>query len=466
MPGGQSTRLNRVLLFAVVVALFGQPNAFFVYVPAYPLIVTAILLFLIGHIGYDKAKTGLLTFPATNLTLPTLIFFAYSLVSLTYAPDAYYGARILFSAIFKFLLFLAILAVITQEHDLKKLLFTIIILGGIFSVQGLVYVIGFVFFNLQPGEYISSVPGYGAHGYNPSINSLGILGFAKVTNQIGSFRLPRCQAMFLEPGYFATFLELSIFATLGWSALNDYGHRRFTRWLLGLQLGGLLFTFSSAGWFAIGVGLFAYTCIRLFIRPHVLSRTRVRVLLKIVGAVLGAMLLLSLCFPSIALGLYNTVYVAKFVSDTADLTSAGDRSEKVADSLSLFYQKPILGWGSNQTPIISANGASVGNAFLTVSTELGILGLAVYCIMLGAILWTLVQNVVLAYRLQDDRYNGLTAALTGCIVASFLHSIFVDTEWQFSYWIGLSLVYLNRKMLNHRLNSHLATSMASDVVLL
>ena len=462
--GKLDTQLNRWLLVAIAAAVFGQPNAFFVYFPSFPLLLTVLLLALVGFVLYSRLKTKPFSLPRANLTWPTLLFFAYSLVSLTYAPDAFFGARILFSLAFKFLLFFLILAIGTREEDMKKYLFVVVVFGGVFSIQALVYVVGFVFFNLHPGDYISSVPGYGAHGYDPDINSLGILGFSKVTNQIGNFRLPRCQAMFLEPGYFATYLELSIFATLGWAALAGDAHRRFTRWLLGLQFGALLFTFSSAGWFAIGAGLAVYVILRLFIRPGVLSKSRVTILLKSAAAVLGCVVLLGVSFPSIAVGLYNTVYIAKFASDKTELTSASDRLAKATDSIALFSQKPIFGWGSNQLPIISANGASVGNAFLTVSTELGVVGLIIYCAMLGAILWTLIENVRLTYRLQNDAYNGLTAALTGCLAASFIHSMFVDTEWQFSYWISVALVYLNRKLLLRMLTSRDAEPVVIDGV--
>jgi hypothetical protein len=459
--GRREMQLKRLLLLTIVAALFGQPNAFFVYFSFFPLLLTVLLLVLTGCVLYHKLKTPPFSLPRTNLTWPTLIFFAYSLVSLTYAPDSFFGARILFSTFFKFLLFFVILAIGTREDDMKKYLYVVVLLGGLFSLQALVYVIGFVFFNLPPGDYISSVPGYGAHGYDPGINSLGILGFAKVTNKIGTFRLPRGQAMFLEPGFFATYLELSIFATLGWSALAGNAHKRFTGWLLGLQFGALIFTFSSAGWFAIGAGLVVYVALRLFIRPGVLSRSRVTVLLKIAASALGSVVVLGLCFPSLAVNLYNTLYIAKFASDKTELTSASDRLAKATDSISLFSQKPIFGWGSNQLPIISANGASVGNAFLTISTELGVVGLVIYCVMLGAILWTLMDNMRMAYRLQNAAYNGLTAALTGCLTASFIHSMLVDTEWQFSYWISLALVYLNRKLLRGMLAARQAEPVIS-----
>ncbi len=447
LPGGLDVWLNRLLLLTIVAAIFGQPNALFVYFSAYPAVVTVLILLLCGVAAYRRIVAGGLLLPRTNLTVPTLVFFAYSLLSLIYAPDPFYGARILLSVIFKFLLFFAILAVVTHEDNLKKILWVVSVFGGFFALQGLLYVVGFVFLNLQPGDFISSVPGYGAHGYNPGINSLGILGFAKVTNQIGSIRLPRCQAMFLEPGFFASFLELSIFATLGCLASAGHSTRRLGQWLLGLQLGALLFTFSSAGWFAIGIGLIVYGLLRLFARPGALSRSRVIVLLRSAGAALAAIILLGFTFPATAVGLYNTVYLAKFASDTTELTSASDRLAKATDSIALFSQRPIFGWGSNQLPIISANGASVGNVFLTVATELGVAGLILYAVMLCAILWVLIDNIRLTYQPQNRAYIGLTAALTGGLIASFIHTMFVDTEWQFTYWISISFVYLNRKLL-------------------
>ena len=52
-----------------------------------------------------------------------------------------------------------------------------------------------------------------------------------------------------------------------------------------------------------------------------------------------------------------------------------------------------------------------------------------------------------AYRLRSEAQIGLSAALAGFLLASFVHSMFVDSEWLFCYWVGLALIYINRRLL-------------------
>ena len=443
----QSVFLLRCLLATTIIALFGQPNAFFVYFPPYPVFASLIMLLFFSLVVYAKIRVRPITVPRSSLIWPALIFFVYSLVSLVYSPDPALGARLLFSALFKYLLFLAILSVCTEEQSARKLLTVIVVLGGLFSLQGLVYVVGFIFFNLPPGDYVGAVQGYGTSGHDFGLNSLGILGFAKATNQIGGLRLPRCQAMFLEPSSLAEFLELSIFATLAWSALVEADRRKWVPWLLAVQFGALIFSFSSAGWLAIGVGMALYVGLRLFSRPGIISRCRLTNIVSVICILLGSVVLLFVSFPSIGGDVYKAVYTAKFVDEATDQTSSSDRISKASDSLSLISQRPIFGWGSNQSAVVSSQGAAVGNAFLTTLTELGIVGLLIYLVMLGAIFSTAFYNMRRAYQTGSDAMIVFTAAFAGCIAASFVHSMLVDNEFVFSYWISLALIYVNRVLL-------------------
>ena len=438
---------TRLALVTAVAALFGQPNALFVYLPIYPIIALLLILILSGLAAYTLVRGRPHALPTINLFLPTLIFLSYSSVSLAYAPDMLYGARILSSMAFKFLLFLSLVVCCAREEDIRKLLLIVAALGSLFSVQGLLYVAGKLFFNLQPIGFIQSVSSFGPRDYGLALESYGILGFAKAYNTIGGISLPRCQAMFMEPGWFGTFLELSLFATLGWFSLTGYVHKKATYWMLGLQIVALLFSFSSAAWFAVAAGALLYIALRLFVRPATLSRRRLRQVGVAVLSLVTLLVVLSIGFPAVAEDIYRAVYLAKFVGDAQELTSSSDRLSKAADSLVLFQQKPFFGWGSNQLPIIAAKGQSVGNAFLTAATELGVLGLAVYVTMLGAISWTVFTNMRAAYRLRSEAQIGLSAALAGFLLASFVHSMFVDSEWLFCYWVGLALIYINRRLL-------------------
>lgn len=446
---GLETWTKWSLLVAVAAALNGQPNALFIYFPAFPVVLLLLILIVCGLALFRQLRRRPHVLPRINLFLPTALFFALSCFSLCYAPDPAYGVRILSSMFFKFFLFLAIVAVCTEKATLEKVLLIIAALGGLFSFQGLAYVVGSLFFHLEPTGVSEAGTDYGTHAYNPGVLTYGILGFAKASNRIGGIVLPRCQAMFLEPSSLATFLELSLFATLGWFALTGYAHKRLTYWLIGLQLGALLFSFSSAGWLAVGGGAAVYFGLRLFVRPAVLSRRRLVGLAATIAAVPLLAAVSALSFPTITQDVYKAVYTIKVVGDAQDaaVSSSADRLSKASDSVNLFWQRPILGWGSSQSPLVAANGNAIGNAFLTTATELGVVGLAIYLVMLGAILVTVVTTLRLAYATGSETVIGLSAALAGSFAALFLHSLFVDAQWLFCYWVSLALIYVNRRML-------------------
>ncbi len=449
-PTPRGTLTTRALFVAVAAALFGQPNAFFLYFPPYPILMLLVIVFLCGLILSNTMSRRPITLPRINLLLPTALFFVDSLFSLSYAPDPGYGVRILFSMLFKFLLFLAIVMACTRQEDLRKLLLIITILGGLFSLQGLLLIVGIVFFHLQPIGFVGSISITGDSTTNQlDLVSYGVFGFVKMAYNIGGITLARCQGMFLEPGWLATFLELSMFATLGWQALAKHRHQKLAYCLLGLQTLAFLLSFSSGGFIAIGGGMIVYIGLRLWSRPGVLSRRRLTRLVGTITGVCAVLVLLALLFPTLTEQVYQALYLTKV---TGDSSSGADRLTKAADGLSLFWQRPIFGWGTNQSQIVNG-GRDTGNALLTAAADLGVVGLAIYLAMIGAILWTawtslrLVHGLWLVERRGSDVAADLSAALVGCLTATLIHSMYVDTQWQFSYWISLALLYLNRRFL-------------------
>ena len=144
--------------------------------------------------------------------------------------------------------------------------------------------------------------------------------------------------MFLEPSSLATFLELSLFATLGWHALSGYTHKKLVYWLVGLQLCALLFSFSSAGWLAVGGGAVVYLGVRMFIRPAVLSRRRLTSLTLTLATIAALAAVLAVSFPVVTQDIYKAVYTVKVGTDarSAAASSSNDRLAKASDSVNLF----------------------------------------------------------------------------------------------------------------------------------
>jgi len=437
------TFTTRLAFVAVVAALFGQPNAFFLYFPPYPVLMLLVMTLLSGVIVFVQTRSRPVRLPRINIALPTIIFLVLSLFSLSYSPDPSYGGRILFSMLFKFLLFLALVIVCVKENEIRKLLLLLAVLGGIFSAQGLLIIIGTVFFHLQPIGFYGSASSFGTLEGRYDLLSFGILGFIKVSYDFGGIQVARCQGMFLEPGWLATFLELSLFATLGWFALTGYAYKKWAFCLLGIQALAFLLTFSSAGYFAIVWGLAVYGGSKMFVRPGVLSRRQMTRLFTVMVGAFGVLILLGLAFPEVAQRVSEEIVTNKVNGDTS---SGSDRLSKASAGLDLFLQRPIFGWGSNQSSVLDA-GKDTGDALLSAASDLGIVGLAVYLAMLGAISWTAWTNLQMAYRLKLPSAIGLSAALAGCLVSSVIHSLLVTIQWQFSYWIGFALVYCNRMLL-------------------
>ena len=441
--------VSRLTLLATVAAVFGQPNGLFIYFAPYPILLLLLIVFLAGVIVVTKMRSRSISLPQVNLILPTTLYFGLAILSLCYAPDPAFGGRILFSMGFKFVLFLGIVIGCVREKDFRDLLLALALLGGFFSLQGLLIILGTNLFHLQSLGNYGSVASIGAGEHNYNLMSYGILGFVKVNFVLNGLNLPRCQGLFVEPGWLSTYLELSIFATLGWFALTEYQHKRLAYWLLGLQIAALIFSLASAGWLAAGIGLGIYNGLRLFNRPGILSVRRR--LFQIFAAVLVAIGLLSAVFPALPQAVYFAVYTVKFVNDGPGITSAEDRVEKASGGLRLFLERPFFGWGANQSAPLN-DGKDTGNALLTAATELGVVGLGIALWMLWAIFLTLWSNMRLAYRNRSDSLIGVSAAMAGCLGAAFVHSMYLTTQWQFVYWISASLVYLNRRLLLHREN--------------
>jgi O-antigen ligase len=208
--------------------------------------------------------------------------------------------------------------------------------------------------------------------------------------------------------------------------------------MLALQIGALLLTFSTAGWAAAILG--GGSCV--FFRHGRLSPV-IRRSLKfiLIGAFLIVLALLVI--PHITHSVYSLVWLEKFETPWGG-ASFPTRLEAYRTAWELFRDKPLFGWGTNQLRIV---GTGANNALLTVAAELGIFGLLIYLSMLGAIAKTLFSNVRLARSIDSHALTSMTAYIAGGIVALVAHSMLVDTNWNFFYWIGLALLYVNRRLL-------------------
>jgi len=432
---------KHVFPVALVMALFGQPNGLYLYFPMYQVSITIIILFFIFSIIVSKMVRGNLTIPNINLSLPLVLFLVFSCFSLIYAPNPAYGARILFSMFFKVLFFFGIVTVCNQVKDLRSLLGIITLLGVVFSIQGLLLVGGVSLFGLQASGRINEEVGFGLIDNNYALYNYGLLGFAKTYIFIGDITIPRCQSMFTEPGFFANFLELSIFSTLAWTHMQRTLHKGKCYAIVGIQLLALFFSLSTAGWFSVGTSFFVYA---LIIAREQLS--------KLFMYVFYIMFFVSLCFiilyfsfPSSLDKIYQVTWVEKFESQQRGTTSAEQRVDSINNTLNLFAQKPLFGWGIAQMAV--KIGTVTNNVLVQTAGELGIVGLIIYITMLATIFKTMLDSIFITHKRKHLSIALPSYWIICCVIAFLTHFMFLSTNWSFFYWIALAILYVNRRLL-------------------
>lgn len=439
----------KILLSCIIlIAVFGQPNGLSLILPFYPFLASALTLLFLVFIFFNKVRKGEYIFTNLNIYLPTITFLVYSVLSLLYAPEPLFGLRILISMIFKLIVFTQIVIICNQENRikqlLKQLLRTVAIMGTVFSIQGLLLILFTALFKLNPISEINDVGGLGLMDYNYNLFYYGILGFGKQYITLLSFTIPRCQAMFTEPGWFANFLELSFFSTLGYSALANKNHQS-VRWMLWLQILALFCSFSTAGWLALGIGYLIY-----IICTNSNTKALVNKIIKtgfLLMAITTLLLTIISFIPVLSEEIYKIIWLEKFATAWGT-ASATERMEVINLAQELFLQRPLVGWGTNQMKVVS-DGFGANNALMTVLVELGLFGLVIYFMMLLAIIKTMLVNYRMALINKSNSLIHLTASSSGCVAALITHSMFVDTNWAFFYWIGLSFVYINYLLLKH-----------------
>lgn len=438
----QGTSARRVRYFVVatviLVAAFGQPNGLFLFFPSYLVFSGLIIICSLAYALHIRNLGGVIRLPQSRIWLPLVCFFLLSVCSLVYAPSPTTGVRILGSMTFKvFVCLCVVLLADTEERYVAHVFGLISLIGTVFALQAVLLVFAVAIVGISPIGSVGETSVAGQASYDFQMASYGpLLGFTKVMTQFGSIIVPRAQGLFTEPGWFANFLELSIFATVGLAAIRTRYAGIKPRLLLAIQVLGLFLSFSTAGWFAVAVGAISYA--------SVLYRRRIGIafirLMKFAPVVLVIVIVFGLIAPEYAAQIYDVVWTQKFsvAWATEDVgASADQRLRDIRRAWEWYLQRPVFGWGISQLQVVNG-GAAANNALLTTLAELGLVGLAVY-------LWLLVSislQVRTMTRLSSSSNSGklwmLAAATSGMMTSLIVHSMFVETQWNFFYWLGVA----------------------------
>jgi O-antigen ligase len=241
------------------------------------------------------------------------------------------------------------------------------------------------------------------------------------SNQFESYF--RVNSLFFDPNIYGRFLAmvmLGLAATLLWSM------RRTTALAaaacLAVLWGGLVLTFSQSSFGALLVGLAVLASLRWRPRPVLLASIAA-------GALAGAIVI---AFPSL-------VKLDIESESSLDAATSG-RIELMEGGLSMFADRPVLGYGSGsfadqfrEREEVSSEQASAASHTIpiTVAAEQGIVGLALYLLLLGTAFRLLFSGLApLSGRGPPDvatvTLGYLAAAFAALVFHTLLYAAFLE----------------------------------------
>ena len=429
-------RLNIRLIFACLictVGILGLPNGISLIFPAFNYIAT---LMLIASFLYAMA------FPEYRFSKRTIILLVaisgvmiWSLMSLVYATDPFFGLRIYSSALFKVMLFITLIILIQTQEIFFAVIRVIFYFGVYFSLTGVLLTYLIVFKNLPSSDFIGDVSLSKSMSYDQNLYYYSGLGFVRASTSLLDLVFPRLQSFFIEPGYFSFFLEGSLFSSLVYlNLVKTRFRKRFVITGISLQLLALLFSFSFAGIVSVIVGYFFYYAISRQKSYWQSSLVWLRALLLWGGL---ALFILYLINSTLFIGLYNSLIADHFTQEKG-LSSADERKIAFDTGWKLFLKNPVIGVGFNQVRVVSG-GMGTNNSFLTVAAETGAIGLFFYALFMMGIGYV-IGGIISAVKFLDINLLRAGAGLVAAIIAQTFHFLFSDTNWSFHYWIMLAML--------------------------
>jgi len=447
-----------LLPIIVLSAFLFPPFGLVLFSRDYLYIAVLLPLVFFGIVTVEKLSRGDLVVTRTNILMPLFLLILLTGYSLSYAENPMQGVRELAKIVLSVGLFLCFVEVCRSPKHLKRLLKAIVWAGIGFSLHGILFVFAIGVLGLQASDQVGIIDEY-ASGFDFRIHTydlLGLPGFASRQEDfvaVGPYQLPRCASLFIEPGYFSNFLELSIFSTLAYYYLLRNGRTWPVSIGLFLQCVAMLLTFSVGGWVAISLGALVW-----FIVSKKFSLVDLTwAVFRKVPLLISVFIAVGLIAPGIMLDVTHQVVIEKVVSDKL-LTSGAMRLISIQLGLDSAFRHPLLGVGIGQMSNLESPGFAgdvkygANNALLSTQIELGFLGLILYGWILLSILSTLVGVAKRAIRTMDTSKIRVAASISGGVVALIFHSMIVETKWVPFYWIGISLLYIQNNLLRRRLN--------------
>jgi O-antigen ligase len=263
--------------------------------------------------------------------------------------------------------------------------------------------------------------------------------------QAGDIRWLRPYGLLPHPNMLGGFLVIGLLAAFGWSISE-----RNKYWLLGviifiLGLWSLFLSFSRSAWLGLAVGLLLLLVFTF--RSWRFDRTRLLQIVTIMGMSLvagGLFFLLYQPFLSARAGIGD---------ESVELRSVSDRNVYNQIAVDAIKKSPILGTGIGNFPWYSTDylaktpydlrGQPVHNIYLSAWSELGIIGLALFLLIVGLAIRAGITNI--KQRNSQQPNDTFLYATATCGVVAFLVIGFFDhyswtlIQFQVAFW-GLMAV--------------------------
>ncbi len=207
-------------------------------------------------------------------------------------------------------------------------------------------------------------------------------------------------------------------------------YRWLTAGILGVIVLALLLTFSRASMLAIGISLFA------------------------VGLFPGYrkyLILLALAFIVVLALPQTRSYIELFTQAfTGSDRSTQMRLGEYSDSLELISRNPVVGVGFTGTPDIDLY-TNVASMYLIMANQIGLVGVAVYALMIIAILiyGLRARQVVSVNPALESIHLGYHAALIAALINAVADLYFFRLDFQssiFSFWMVITLAIASSRL--------------------
>ncbi len=386
-----------ILLFVFLVA-FTQPNGIYLVLPAlrYVLVISSLILILIG----------ILIFKPDDINADILFWFLLMNIialQLIGAKDIEAGVNIWISMLVKILVVTAMMIYVNSFKKFTYLLHTLGIVGAIIALHGILQFLLIYINAIEPKNIISF------ETYN--FENFGILGITANKFLINGSYITRVSSFFVEPGYYASFMELCF---LSFMSIKNMVYKNWIHVLIiSLYLTVSVLSFSPPFIMIVTITLCYFGLIR---------KDRASMVLLIFFSAL--LLTIAAYNYNLIVDILTNPYIQK-------VESANQRWDDYRATLDIVTKNTNLvsAIGINQIQFYD-NAVRANNLFLDLLLMAGIGGVLVFALYLIIYFIRLIINY---------KYNKELFKFYLIFLGVFVHALIVPSIYNYYFWTALMI---------------------------